>query len=232
MSPPTARPFPRFIADASQEGKVQGRFAERLTSEFVKACEPLAGEAGSPVNPETIRWFPDRAWGGRVYVPATARAQEPSVPSDSPEGAEPILVEYYGWVSFIPAQDGDFGEFKAKADFTDVTSADNPEWQVDLSDDVIGAWKSEAGRGGDVTLVWGLPLVRGAVAATAELDGEVVDQCPVQDGDFTLVAVDAVHGFGDDVYLTVKLWNRRLGEVAAESLYAESDDSDEPDESE
>ena len=106
-----------------------------------------------------------------------------------------------------------------------MTSEDNPEWQVDLSDDVIGAWKSEAGRGGDVTLVWGLPLVRGAVAATAELDGEVVDQCPVQDGDFTLVAVDAVHGFGDDVYLTVKLWNRRLGEVAAESLYAESDKS-------
>ena len=106
MSPPTARPFPRFLADASQEGKVQGRFAERLTAEFVKACEPLAGEAGSPVNPERIRWFPDRAWGGRVYVPATARAMEPSVPSDSPEGAEPILVEYYGWVSFIPARMG------------------------------------------------------------------------------------------------------------------------------
>ena len=34
MSPPTARPFPRFLADASQEGKVQGRFAERLTAEL------------------------------------------------------------------------------------------------------------------------------------------------------------------------------------------------------
>jgi hypothetical protein len=74
-----------------------------------------------------------------------------------------------------------------------------------------------------VTLVWGLPLVRGAVAATAELDGEVVDQTPVQDGRFTLVAVDAVHGFGDDVYLAVRLWDRRLGMVASESLYAESD---------
>ena len=172
---------------------------------------------------ETIRWFPDRAWGGRVYVPATARAQQPSVPSDSAEGAEPVLVEYYGWVSFVPAKDGDFGDFRAKADFTDVTSEENPDWQVDISDDVIGAWKSESGRGGDVTLVWGLPLVRGAVAATAELDGEVVDQCPVQDGDFTLVAVDAVHGFGDDAYLTVKLWDRRLGEVATESLYDESE---------
>ena len=103
------------------------------------------------------------------------------MPSDS-EGAEPVLVEYYGWVSFVPASDGDFGEFAAKADFTDVTSEDNPEWQVDLSDDVIGAWKSEPGRGGDVTLVWGLLLVRGAVAATAELDAEVVDQCPAGRG--------------------------------------------------
>ena len=77
-----------------------------------------------------------------------------------------------------------------------------------------------------MTLVWGLPLVRGAVAVTAELDGEVVDQAPVQDGDFTLVAVDAVHGFGDEVYLQVKLWDRRLGEVATESLYDSDEDSE------
>jgi hypothetical protein len=221
--PPTARPFPRFIADASQEGAVQGRFAERLTAEFAKACEPLAAEAGSPLNPETIRWFPDRAWGGRVYVPATARAKEASVPGDAPEGTEPVLAEYYGWVSFESVEGGDFRDFRAKAEFTDVTSEDNPDWQVDLSDDVIGEWRSESGRGGDVTLVWGLPLVRGAVAATAELDGEVVDQSPIQNGDFTLVAVDAVHGFGDDVYLAVKLWDRRLGQVASESLYDEAE---------
>jgi hypothetical protein len=224
MSPPTARPFPRFIADASQEAKAQGRFAERLSAEFAKACEEHAEEAGSPLDPETVRWFPERAWGGRVYVPATARAQEPSIPEDAPTGTEPTLAEYYGWVSFVRPEDGEANDFQAKADFTDVTADDNPDWQVDLSDDVIGTWSSESGRGGDVTLVWGLPLVRGAVAATAELDGEVVDQSPVQDGDFTLVAVDAVHGFGDEVYLTVKLWNRRLGEVASESLYDDSED--------
>ena len=89
---------------------------------------------------------------------------------------------------------------------------------------MIGPWRSEAGRGGDVTLVWGLPMVRGAVAATAELDGEVVDQCPIRDGRFTLVAVDAVRGFGDsDVYMTVKLWDRRLAQVASESLYDEGE---------
>jgi len=222
MSPPTPRPFPRFIADASQEGVIQGRFAERLTEEFAKACAPLAADAGSPLDPGTIRWFPDRSWGGRVYLPATARAKEASVPADSPEGSEPVLVEYFGWVSYVRSDDEDPSDLKASADFTDVTAEDNPEWQVDLSDDVIGTWTSEASRGGDVTLIWGLPMVRGAVAATAELDGEVIDQSPVQGGDFTLVAVDAVHGFGDDAYLTVKLWNRRLAEVASESLYDEA----------
>lgn len=221
MSPPTARPFPRFVADAAQEGTITGRFAERLAAEFTAACEPLAADAGSPLSPETIRWFPDRAWGGRVYMPVTARAEEPSVPADAPVGTEPVLVEYFGWVSFVRPAEGESSDFRAKADFTDVTAEDNPDWQVDLSDDVIGAWASEAGRGGDVTLVWGLPLARGAVAATAELDGEVVDQTPVSDGRFTLVAVDAVHGFGDDVYLAVKLWDRRLGLVATESLYDE-----------
>jgi len=223
--PPSARPFPRFIADAAQEGEPTGRFAERLTEEFRNACEPLAGDAGSTVDPQTIRWFPERGWGGRVYVPATAQAGEPSVPVDSPADSEPVLVEFYGWVSFVRADSEDEpSDFRASADFTDVTAEDSPDWQVDLSDDVIGPWRSEAGRGGDVTLVWGLPLVRGAVAATAELDGEVVDQTPIRDGRFTLIAVDAVTGFGDsDAFLTVRLWDRKLGQVASESLYDEGE---------
>jgi hypothetical protein len=68
-----------------------------------------------------------------------------------------------------------------------------------------------------------LPLIRGAVAVTAELDGDTVDQAPVSDGRFTLLAVDAVHGFGDDLFLEVKLWDRAVRELASESLYAEGD---------
>ena len=222
--PPSARPFPRFIADASQDSEPAGRWAERLTKHFAEACEPLAADAGSALSLDTIRWFPERGWGGRVYVPVTGRAQEPSIPSDAPEDSEPVLVEFYGWVSFVRAEGDEPEDFRAKADFTDVTAEDSPDWEIDISDDVIGPWRSEAGRGGDVTLVWGLPMVRGAVAATAELDGEVVDQCPVRDGRFTLVAVDAVRGFGDEeVYLEVKLWDRRLAQVASESLYAEGE---------
>jgi hypothetical protein len=220
VSPPIPRPFPRFVADSPQERKPYGRYEERLSEEFAKACEPHAGEAGAALDPQTIKWFPDRGWGGRIYVPATGRGAEPVAVEGEEEGdAGSVLVEYFGWVSFERADDGEPGELTAKADFTDVTAEDNPQWKIDLSDDVIGAWRVEGERGGDITLVWGLPLVRGAIAATAELDDEVLDQTAVQDGRFTLVAVDAVKGFGDDLFMTVKLWNRILREIASESLY-------------
>ncbi len=221
--PPTRRPFSRFIADASQETAPYGRWEERLRAEFVEACEPLAAEAGSGLDPETVRWFPDRSWGGRVYVPASGRAAE----AITGEDGEAVLAEFYGWVSYVPSgEDGEPAELRSTADFTDVTAEDNPDWQIDINDDVVGSWRTDGGRGGDVTLIWGLPLVRGAVAATAELEGETLDQAPVTDGRFTLVAVDAVHGFGDDLYLEVKLWNRSVRELASESLYADADDDD------
>jgi hypothetical protein len=214
--PPLPRPFPRFIADSPQERQPYGRWEERLRDEFAKACAGHADEAGGPLDPDTIKWFPERGWGGRVYVPATGSAVE----AEGAEEATAGPVEYFGWVSFARAEEGEPTDLAAKADFTDVTAEDNPDWKIDLSDDVIGAWRSEGERGADITLVWGLPLVRGAVAATAELDGEVLDQAAVTDGRFTLVAVDAVRGFGDDMYLEVKLWDRLLREIAAESLYA------------
>jgi hypothetical protein len=217
--PPLPRPYPRFIADSPQEGKPYGRWEERLRNEFAEACSAHGGEAGGPLDPGTIKWFPERGWGGRVYVPATGGAAEGEAATDDEPAEGP--VEYFGWVSFERPEDGEPSDLAARADFTDVTAEDNPDWKIDLSDDVIGPWRAEGDRGGDITLVWGLPLVRGAVAATAELDGEVLDQAAVTDGRFTLVAIDAVRGFGDDIYLEVKLWDRRLREIASESLYAE-----------
>ncbi len=225
--PPIRRPFPRSIADASQEGRPYGRWEERLREAFAAECEPLASEAGAALDPMTVKWFPDRSWGGRVYVPASGRAAE----STTDEEGDEVLAEYFGWVSFALGEAGEEpGDMRAKADFTDVTAEDNPDWQIDLNDDVIGAWRTDADRGGDVTLVWGLPLVRGAIAATAELDGDTLDQAPVTDGRFTLVATDAVVGFGDDLYLEVKLWGKSMRELASESLYAEADDEPEADE--
>jgi len=219
--PPVSRPYPRFLADAAQEKQPYGRFAERLAEAFAKACEPHAEEAGAAVDPESIKWFPERGYGGRVYVPATAGA--------SGEAENPI--EYFGHVSFVRVEDGDPTAVEATADFTDISAEDHPEWKMDLNDDVIAQWRAEGGRGGDVTLIWGLPLVRGTVAATAELDEEVVDQAAIEDGRFTLVAIDAVRGFGDDMFLEVVLWDRTLRKaLASESLYAEAEPEDGEDE--
>ena len=207
--PPVARPIPCFIADSSAEGLPYGRWAQLLRERFVAACEPHIGEAGGP--PGAVIWFPERGWGGRVYVPATARSES--------EGSQ---VEYFGYVSFVRRSDGDEpADLQAAADFTDVTADENPDWRIDLNEEVIGSWRGEGERRGDVTLVWGTPLVPEATAATAELDGETVDQGPITEDRFTLVALDAVKGFPDDLYLELKLWGKRGEELASESLYEE-----------
>ena len=206
--PPVRRPIPRFIASASAEGLPYGRWGQRLRDEFAKACEPHIGEAGGP--PGEVTWFPERGWGDRVYVPAVAPVEGAAEPS-----------EYFGLVSFVRPAEGEAAQFEARADFTDVTADQNPDWHIDLNEEVVGSWRGEGDRRGDITLVWGTPLVRGAKAATAELDAEVVDQTPVTDDRFTLVAVDAVKGFPDDLYLEVKLWSQQAQELAGESLYDE-----------
>jgi hypothetical protein len=207
--PPNPRPIPRFIADSTQEGIPHGRFAERLVAEFRSACEQIEDLPEGTEIPEQVDWFPERTWGGRVWVPATAR-------TEGPEGT----LELFGHVSYELPEGGEPATFRAAADFTDVLAEDNPDWQIDINDDVIGRWRGENGRAGAVTLVWGRPLVRGAVAASAELEAETVDQEVVSDERFTLIALDALKGYGDDVFLEVKLWSRRAQELASESLYA------------
>jgi hypothetical protein len=206
---PNPRPIPRFIADSTQEGIPHGRFAEKLVGEFRAACERIEDLPEGTEIPAEVEWFPERAWGGRVWVPATAR-------TEGPEGT----LELFGHVSYELPDGDEPRAFRSAADFTDVLAEDNPGWRIDINDDVIGRWRGENGRTGAVTLVWGRPLVRGAVAATAELATETVDQEVVSDERFTLIALDALEGYGDDVFLEVKLWSRRAQELASESLYA------------
>lgn len=208
--PPNPRPIPRFIADSTQEGIPHGRFAERLAESFKQACERIEDlPDGVDLATAKFDWFPERAWGGRVWVPCTAR-------TEGPNGQ----IELFGHVSYVQPENGEPAELAAKADFTDVLAEDNPGWKIDLNDEVIGRWRGENGRAGAVALVWGRPLVSGAVAAGAELELETVDQELISDGRFTLLGLDALEGYGDAIYLQVKLWNRRAQEVASESLYA------------
>jgi hypothetical protein len=208
--PPNPRPIPRFIADTTQEGIPSGRFAERLATAFRVACDELADLPEEISADGEIDWFPERAWGGRVWIPCSTRAEGPGG-----------TVELFGHVSYVQLEEGDPADFRAKADFTDVLAEDNPDWQIDLNDDVIGRWRGENGRAGAVTLVWGRPLVQGAVAAGAELDQETVDQEPVSNNRFTLIALDALEGYGDEIFMQIKLWSRRAKELASESLYDE-----------
>src|SRR4051794_13704073 len=105
--PPLPRPFPRFIADSPQEGNPYGRWEERLGDEFAKACAEHADEAGAPLDPETVKWFPERTWGGRAYVPATGGGVE---------GEDGGPIEYFGWVSFERPDEGEPSDLASKAD--------------------------------------------------------------------------------------------------------------------
>ena len=220
------RPIPRFIADASQHGIPHGRFAERLSTVFRDACVGISDLPEGTEPPDEIIWFPERAWSGRVWVPASAAGT-----AVMEEGGEPVTIEFFGFVSFIQPTGGDPEDFRASADFTDVIAAENPEWTIDLNDEVIGKWEGEQGRIADVTLVWGRSLVRDAYAVSAEIEGMAVDQDPLFEDRFTLVAPDALKGYGDDYYLDIHLWSQRGREVAQESLYdiEEVDSDDVPD---
>jgi len=158
-----------------------------------------------------LRWFPDRTWAGRSYVPVTARTT--------------TGLEVFGYVSFAPGhrdENGDDvepGEFDAVADFTDELAERHPEWRMDICEEVVGGWRGENGAVAAMTLVWGVPLVHGGRVATAELSNLAVDQCAIQNDRFTLLAPDA---YRSD-YLDIKLWDGDGRELAAESLYVEDD---------
>ena len=153
-------------------------------------------------EPGDVVWYPDRTWHGRTFVPAT-------VPTANG-------YELYGYVSYAPGGDGEEpADFHSEADFTAETAAKHSDWKIDLTDEVIGTWRGEQGKAAAMTLVWGRPMVEGAVVATAELADLVVDQCVLLEGRFTLIAPDDYRG---DT-LDVRLWDGRGRELAVESLY-------------
>jgi len=203
--PPEDRFVCRFAAEPPQELLPYGRWADRLSEEFLAACLAVDTEGVELGDPGEVQFYPDRTWDGRTFVPATV---------DTAGG-----YQLFGYVSFVPAADeGDPSDFEATADFTDETAARNPDWKLDLCDEVVGVWRGEENREAAMTLVWGAPVgsTRGAIV-TAELADLAVDQCVLMEDRFTLLAPD---DYRNDT-LEVKLWSRRGEEVAAESLYEE-----------
>ena len=121
-----------------------------------------------------------------------------------------------------PSEGEDASDFEASADFTAETASANPDWQLDLCEDVIGVWRGEIGKSAAMTLVWGRPLIRGGVTVTGELADLAVDQCTLEESRFTLIAPDNYRG---DI-LDIKLFDRVGRELAHESLYEDDDDGD------
>jgi hypothetical protein len=210
--PPEDRVVPRFAAEPPQDLLPYGRWAERLQEEFLAACLGVDTEGAPLGDPGDVVWYPDRTWHGRTFVPATAPTS--------------TGLELFGFVSFAPGGDAEEpADFHSEADVTPDTAAQNPDWKIDLCDEVIGTWRGEQGKAAAMTLVWGRPMVEGAAIATAELAGLVVDQCVLLEGRFTLIAPD---DYRNDT-LVVKLFDRRAREIASESLYTDDEDGDEDD---
>jgi hypothetical protein len=203
--PPDERPIPRFIAEPPQEALPYGRWAETLSGHFLQAVERIETEQDLG-EPGEVTWFPDRTWGGRTYMPATAPTSEG--------------YELFGYVSFTREHEGaQATDFAALADWTDETAEANPDWQLDLSDQELATWRGTQGRRGEVTLVWGVALTANGVVATSELGPTTTDQCAIIEDRFTLVSLDNYTGD----YIEIKLWGAGGGEVAAESLYEEDE---------
>jgi hypothetical protein len=207
--PPEERFVPRFAAEPPQEELPHGRWARRLEQELLGALEQVDSGEEQLGEPGEIVWYPDRTWHGRTYVPATAPTSEG--------------YELFGYVRYLaPEQGGEPSDFFSFIDFTEETAERNPDWQMDLCDEVVGSWRGESGAVAAMTLVWGHPLVSGGRIATAELAGLAVDQCELSSERFTLIAPD---DYRHDL-LDIKLFGVSGKQLAAESLYAAEDDDD------
>jgi hypothetical protein len=202
--PPTDRFVISFAAEPPQEGLPYGRWAETLRGHFMAAVREIDTEGEELGDTGEIAWFPDRTYAGRTYVPAVARTS----------GG----FELFGYVSFSEGESGP-SDFGASADFTSEVAEANPDWKLDLNDEVIGSWRGEHGNTAELTLVWGVPMIPGGEVVTAELANLAVDQCELSDQRFTLIGPD---NYRSD-FLEIKLWSKNGDELARESLYVEED---------
>jgi hypothetical protein len=216
--PPTDRFVISFAAEPPQEALPYGRWADSLRDYFLAACHEIDSDGEDLGEAGEIAWFPDRSYGGRTYVPAVARTT--------------TGYELFGFVSFSEGGEqrgrGPM-DFQARADYTSETAETNPDWKLDINDEVVGQWRGDQGNVADITLVWGVPMIAGGAVVTAELANLAVDQCELLEERFTLIAPD---NYRSDL-LEIKLWDKRGSELASESLYVDDDeDADEDDDDE
>lgn len=196
---------PCFAAEPPQEPLPYGRWEDTLRQRFLTACLDVDTEGEELGDSGDVVWYPERIWHGRTWIPATCRTDHG--------------FELFGCVSFARDADGQAQDLRATADVTSETAAANPEWSLDLCEEVIGQWRAADGVTAAMTLVWGTPLVSGGVVVTADLGEITVDQCDLLEDRFTLIAPDDFRG----EWLSVGLYDRKGRQLARESLYDEDD---------
>src|SRR5215218_933438 len=97
--PPTDRFVTRFAAEPPQEALPYGRWSDTLKGHFLAAVAEIDSDGEDLGEPGEIAWFPDRTYGGRTYVPATARTT--------------TGYELFGYVSFAENDAGAPDDFAA-----------------------------------------------------------------------------------------------------------------------
>ena len=93
--PPVERFVCRFAAEPPQEALPHGAWAQTLQAEFLSACLRIDSEGQDLGEARELRYFPDRTWNGRTYVPMTARTT--------------TELELFGFVSFVPPDADEHG---------------------------------------------------------------------------------------------------------------------------
>src|SRR3712207_9499669 len=113
--PPVERFVPRFAAEPPQEPVPGDARASALAAEFLAACLRIDTEGEELGEAQDLRWFPDRTWSGRTYVPVTARTS--------------TGLDVFGYVSYAPAADDGRAatDFEAAAVFTHDAAERHPE---------------------------------------------------------------------------------------------------------
>ena len=202
--PPTDRFVITFAAEPPQEGLPYGRWAETLREHFQSPSARIDTEGAELGEAGEIRWFPDRSFAGRTYIPAVARTTEG--------------FELFG---FVRSPRGSAGPATSRAGRLHLGGGGvqprveaRPQRRRDRH--VAGRGWQDGGH--DARL--GRAVVPGGAIVTAELANLAVDQCELVDERFTLIAPDNYRGD----FLEVKLWGRRGDELAAESLYVDDDE--------
>ena len=203
--PPAERPLPCYAAEPPQEPLPYGRWGEALGEHFRVAAAGIETdeELGEPGD---ITWFPDRTWGGRTYVPATAPTSEG--------------FELFGFVSYTREHEGaQAADFSARRRLHRRDRRGQP------------GLDARPLRPGDRPLARPRRPPRrdhprvGRVAGGQRRGGHrrarPHHHRPVRAGDdrFTLVSLDDYTGD----YVEVRLFAQRGAELARESLYEDED---------